>query len=146
MKNFYAVTSGILILISLIIIRPVHAANVLSKQETKNNRKDNSNVVTTIKQNPLVAAPVNKNGSKKLRYVSQISISTPSYPVGIKSNETILVPYSLDEMGNVSGDITSRTFQFFTQYDVPLSEVVGPYPASIDVRALQRTEWNELVH
>ena len=76
----------------------------------------------------------------------QWNISTPLNPVGIKSQESKIVKYSLTESSNVSGRITSRTYQFFTQYDVPLSEAMGPYPTSINIKALQTNDWNELVY
>src|SRR5688572_31214944 len=76
----------------------------------------------------------------------QWNISTPLNPVGIKSQESKIVKYSLTESSNVSGRITSRTYQFFTQYDVPLSETMGPYPTSINIKALQTNDWNELVY
>jgi hypothetical protein len=58
--------------------------------------------------------------------IPQVDISTPSYPVGMNSRESKLIPYSFTESGNVSGQITSRTIRFYTQYDVPLSEPFGP--------------------
>ncbi len=64
----------------------------------------------------------------------------------MRSKETKLVPYHLKEMGNASGEILSRTFQFYTQYDVPLSEPMGPFPTNIDVKLQQGNDWNELVY
>ena len=78
--------------------------------------------------------------------VPQLNISTPPNPVGIRSRESKLVKYSLTESGNISGRISSRTYQFFTQYDVPLSEVMGPYPTNINIDPLQTNDWNELVY
>ena len=76
----------------------------------------------------------------------EIQISTPSYPVGMSSRETKLIPYNLTESGNISGTITSRTYQFYTQFDVPLSDLLGPYPASIPVKPLQISKWKEPVY
>ena len=78
--------------------------------------------------------------------VPQLNISTPPNPVGIRSRESKLVKYSLTESGNISGRITSRTYQFFTQYDVPLSEAMGPYPTNINIDPLQTNDWNELIY
>lgn len=78
--------------------------------------------------------------------IPQVVISTPSYPVGINSGENKLVTYSLAESGNVSGTITSRTLRFYTQYDVPLSDFMGPYFTSIKVNALQTNKWEESVY
>ena len=50
----------------------------------------------------------------------QVHVSTPSYPIAIDSRESQLVPFSFAETGNASGRITSQTFRFYTQYDVPL--------------------------
>src|ERR1043165_2939608 len=76
----------------------------------------------------------------------QILISTPSSPIGMDSGESKLIPYNFEELGNVSGEITSRTYRFYTQYDEPLSEPMGPYPTRIKVNALQTNHWNELVN
>ncbi|HLO15511.1 MAG TPA: choice-of-anchor Q domain-containing protein [Anaerolineales bacterium] len=77
--------------------------------------------------------------------VPQIKISTPSYPIGIDSGESKLVTYSFAESGDVSGEITSRIDRFYTQFDVPLSDFMGPYPASIQISQLQTKDWDELV-
>jgi hypothetical protein len=78
--------------------------------------------------------------------VPQVKVSTPSYPVGMERGARKLVTYSITESGNVSGTITSRTYQFYTQYDEPLSDRMGPYPANVEVNALETTEWDELVY
>jgi hypothetical protein len=127
MKKSYAIVSGILIIASLIIVQSVHAANKQPVQETAKNQ--------------TASILIERNTS-----FPQVSISTPSYPVGMRSKETILVPYRLKEMGNVSGEIISRTLQFYTQYDVLLSEPMGPFPTSISVKSLDTTDWNELVY
>jgi len=127
MKKYHAIVSGILIIISLIIVQSVHAANKQPMQE--------------IAKNQIASISIERNTS-----FPQVSISTPSYPVGMRSKETILVPYHLKEMGNVSGEIISRTLQFYTQYDVPLSEPMGPFPTNISVKSLDTTDWNELVY
>src|SRR5215208_5686695 len=75
----------------------------------------------------------------------QISITTPSYPIGMNSKDSQRVPYMFKSSGNFSGVITSRVFQFFTQNGDPLSDVLGPYPAKIDVKPRQTGKWNELV-
>ncbi|HEX9332110.1 MAG TPA: hypothetical protein VF896_09495, partial [Anaerolineales bacterium] len=77
--------------------------------------------------------------------IPQVSISTPSYPIGMNSGESKLIPYSLTEIGNISGEITSRTDRFYTQYDIPLSNLMGPYPTSIKISALQTNTWDEPV-
>ena len=89
---------------------------------------------------------VQEFSSSSSNIIPQIKISTPSYPVGIDSKASKLVKYSLTESANISGRITSRTYQFFTQYDIPLSEPMGPYPASIDVSPRNTTDWNEPVY
>jgi predicted outer membrane repeat protein len=78
--------------------------------------------------------------------IPEVKISTPSYPVGIKGGQSKLVVYSLMESGNVSGTITSRSYRFYTQYDEPLSDTLGPYPTHVKVNALAADEWNELVY
>jgi hypothetical protein len=75
----------------------------------------------------------------------QVNISTPSYPVGMRSRERKLIPYQLTA-GNISGTITSRTYQFYTQFDVPLSGLLGPDLVSIPVHPLQTSEWKEPVY
>jgi hypothetical protein len=76
----------------------------------------------------------------------QVNISTPSYPIGMNSRESKLIPYSFTESNNVSGKITSRMIRFYTQYDVPLSDPLGPYPTNININSLETKEWNELVY
>jgi predicted outer membrane repeat protein len=76
----------------------------------------------------------------------QINISTPSYPIGMNSRESKLIPYGFTESNNVSGKITSRMIRFYTQYDIPLSEPFGPYSTNININSLQTREWNELVY
>jgi len=127
MKKSYAIISGILVIASLVVVQSVHAAN---KQISQGTTKDQP-----------VSILIERNTS-----LSQVSISTPSYPIGMRSGETKLIPYSLDEIGNVPGEITSRTLQFYTQYDVPLSETMGPFPTNISIKSLNTTVWNELVY
>ena len=100
-------------------------------------------VVPTLASTGIDASEFSSNSSS---IVPQLNISTPPNPVGIKSRESKLVPYSLIEFANISGRITSRTYQFFTQYDVPLSELMGPYPTNININPLQTNDWNELVY
>lgn len=76
----------------------------------------------------------------------QVNIFTPPYPIGMDSGERKLVPYRLTESGNASGEFTSRTIRFYTQYDVPLSDFMGPYVTNISVYPLQTNEWNEPVY
>ncbi|HEX6035154.1 MAG TPA: hypothetical protein VFY83_11990, partial [Anaerolineales bacterium] len=76
----------------------------------------------------------------------QIRISTPSYPIGMHGKDSQRIPYSFKASGNFSGVITSRVFQFYTQYDEPLSYQFGPYPTNISVNSIQTSEWNELVY
>src|SRR5215203_405537 len=78
--------------------------------------------------------------------ISQINVSTPSHPIGMRGMERKLIPYSLTESWGFSGTITARTYQFYTQYEVPLSDLSKPYPASIPVAPQQTSEWNELVY
>src|SRR5688500_11303633 len=66
---------------------------------------------------------------------AQISISSPAYPIGMDRGETRFVAYNLTESGDISGEITSRSYRFYTQYDVPLSDWMGPYPVNIPVSA-----------
>ncbi|MGE5776244.1 MAG: DNRLRE domain-containing protein [Chloroflexota bacterium] len=75
----------------------------------------------------------------------RVTIFTPSYPVGMDRGESRLVSYRLTEAGNISGEFTSRTYRFYTQYDEPLSDLMGPYPTSIKINALQTNEWDERV-
>ena len=95
---------------------------------------------------PRPALAQGSDDIRNLRYVPVVSIATPPNPVGLKSGESKSIPYSLIEMGNVSGEIISRTYQFYTQYGAALSEPLGPYPISIGVNPLQTTEWNELIY
>src|SRR5687768_170327 len=76
----------------------------------------------------------------------QISISTPSYPVGMDSMDRKQIPYTFKAAGNFAGEITSRVFQFYTQYDEPLSDLLGPYPTRIGLNSLQTSEWNDPVY
>jgi len=76
----------------------------------------------------------------------QVKISTPSYPVGVSGGERKLIPYRLTESGDRSGTITSRTYQFYTQFGVPLSDSFGPDPANIPVNPLQTSKWKEPVY
>ena len=78
--------------------------------------------------------------------ISRIRISTPSYPVGMDSQESKQIPYTFKASGDFSGAITSRVIQFYTQYDEPLSDLFGPYPTKISVNSLQTSEWNEMVY
>ncbi|MCC6500961.1 MAG: hypothetical protein IT313_11910, partial [Anaerolineales bacterium] len=75
-----------------------------------------------------------------------VHVQTPSYPVGIASGDTKLVPFSINEAEGISGTITSRTYQFFTQYDVPLSESHGPFRANISINSNGTNGWSELVY
>jgi hypothetical protein len=127
MKKSYAIISGILVIASLLVVQSVHAANKQTNQEITKN------------------LPISRLRERNTSF-SQVSISTPSYPIGMRSGETKLILYSLDEIGNVPGEITSRTLQFYTQYDVPLSEPMGPFPTKISITALNTTVWNELVY
>ena len=127
MKKSYAFISGILILVSLVVVQSVHASNNQPVQEVEKNQPD----------------PISIERDTSL---PQVSISTPSYPIGMRDRETKLIPYRLKAGSDVSGEIISRTLQFYTQYDVPLSEPMGPYPTHITVKSLQTTDWNELVY
>jgi hypothetical protein len=75
-----------------------------------------------------------------------VHIQTPSDPVHISSGESKLVPLSIAEAENISGTITNRTYQFFTQYDVPLSAPFGPFPANVKLDSVGTASWNELVY
>jgi predicted outer membrane repeat protein len=86
------------------------------------------------------------DGANASALTPQVQIVTPSYPVGIRAKETKLIAYSLTETGNLSGEFTSRSLQFYTQYGVPLSEPMGPYPTNIQVNPLASTDWNELIY
>ena len=77
---------------------------------------------------------------------SKVSVETPRYPVGMGSGESRLVPYRISELDHLSGKITSRTYQFFTQYDVPVSESFGPFRANIPLNSAGTTDWNELIY
>src|SRR5215212_2955404 len=127
MKKPYAIMIGILVTASLVVARSAHAANPQINQATTKNQPGSGL-------------------SERNASFSQVSISTPSYPVGMGSGETKLVLYRLEELNNVPGEITSRTLQFYTQYDVPLSEPMGPFPTQISVKSLDTTVWNELVY
>lgn len=138
--KFYAFVSGLFLIVSLAWVRSVHAYQPLkhvSNHELRSNVVQNSSVL----MNPGTRGGLRKSGS-----TPQVSISTPSYPVGIQAGETQSILYQLKEAAHGSGEITSRTYQFFTQYDVPLSEEMGPLPARIHVRAASTTSWNELVY
>lgn len=88
----------------------------------------------------------NKSPSSLEDNPSRIRISAPLIPVGMNPGESKLVPYSIADSDVTSGRITSRTFQFFTQYDVPLSESFGPFPANISINSTGTSDWNELVY
>jgi hypothetical protein len=75
-----------------------------------------------------------------------VNILTPAYPVGTDADESRRIPYRLTESANVSGELTSYTDRFHTQYDVPLSESIGPYPASIRVNRSESANWEQLVY
>lgn len=77
---------------------------------------------------------------------SKVGVQTPHYPVGMGGGESKLVPYSISELPNLSGRITSRTYQFFTQYDVPISESFGPFRVDTPLNLAGTTDWNELVY
>ena len=77
---------------------------------------------------------------------SQISISTPSYLIGMNSKEIKLISYSFTGLGNNSGELTSFTYRFYTQYDEPLSSQVGPYLTKITVNPFQKSDWAELIY
>jgi hypothetical protein len=78
--------------------------------------------------------------------IPTVNITTPSYPVGIRNGEMKFVPYQLEETNNASGEITNRTYQFYTQYDVPLSEAIGPFSTLISVDSLRTNGWNEAAY
>jgi hypothetical protein len=141
MNKFYSIISVILA-IATFSIQPVYAVDRQSGEGMAGSRPAS----VSVDRNDILSAPVISNNTGNLRYVPQISITAPPNPVGLKSGESKFVTYSLKEMDNVSGEITSRSYQFYTQYGVPLSEPIGPYPAKIRVNPLQTTEWNELVY
>ena len=143
MRSLWVPIGTLLLVALLLVIQPAHAADRLSGQQPSS---DQGLRTGNVERNPALAVPLVRDGVKNLRYVSQVDISTPSHPVGIASRETKLVPYRLKEKGNVSGKITARTYQFFTQYDIPLSEEMGPFKTGIPVRSQQETDWNELVY
>lgn len=119
MKKLYAALSIVLMLAAAVAVQPAYA---------------------------VIVEPGQQPEQSKSLSVPMAEISTPLYPVGINSGESKLVEYSLSETNNISGEITGRTLQFFTQYDDPLSEPLGPYPTSIAIDALSTTSWNELVY
>ena len=100
-------------------------------------------IVILILLSGMTGAPPPRSKSES---TPQISISTPSYPVGIDSMDRKQIPYTFKAAGNFSGAITSRVFQFYTQYDEPLSDLLGPYPTRIDLNSLQTSEWNDSVY
>jgi hypothetical protein len=126
-KKLHALISGAIVIASLFIVQSVQAAN---RQSVRN-----------IGENRRVAVSMEKGTS-----IPQLTISTPSYPIGMRSTETKLIPYRFQESGSGSGEIVSQTLQFYTQYDVPLSEALGPYPTHVSVGSGQATDWNELVY
>ena len=141
MNKLYSIISVILA-VATFSIQPVYAVDRQSSEEVAGIQP----VSLSINRNDVLSAPAISNNAGNLRYVPQINITTPPNPVGLKSGERKFVTYSLKEMDNVSGEITSRTYQFYTQYGVPLSEPMGPYPANIEINPLQTIEWNELVY
>ena len=118
MKKLSIALTVVFAVIAWVVIEPVRAQN----QEPEPQSMDGS------------YAPVQENSDKLA--IPQAQIFTPTYPVGIDGGESKLVEYSVSETGDVSGHMTSRTLQFFTQYDVPLSEPLGPYRTDIQVSAL----------
>ncbi|MFT3892405.1 MAG: hypothetical protein QM730_12285 [Anaerolineales bacterium] len=78
--------------------------------------------------------------------IPQVQIIVPAYPIGMDAGKTELIPFKLQEMAGASGKFTSKTLQFFTQYDVPLSGLMGPYSTNIQINALSTTKWNESVY
>jgi len=132
MKKLYMVISGILIIASIVMTRPVSAADHPVETSAQH-----------AKPLPMIRMQ-NRIADRNL--VPQVSISTPSYPIGIKSGETKLVPYGLKETGNASGELTGRSYQYFTQYDIPLSDVMGPFPTRVSIRSSTVTNWNERVY
>ena len=99
-----------------------------------------------MRVNPTQAANHGNFHVDESNTFSKVSVQTPHYPVGMGGGESKLVPYSISELPNLSGRITSRTYQFFTQYDVPISESFGPFRVDIPLNSAGTTDWNELVY
>ena len=103
-------------------------------------------LVGLMRVNPSQAAGNTNAFADDSATFSKVSVETPRYPVGMGSGESRLVPYRISELGHLSGKITSRTYQFFTQYDVPVSESFGPFRANIPLNSAGTTDWNELIY
>ncbi|MEO7837913.1 MAG: hypothetical protein ABIU06_01000 [Anaerolineales bacterium] len=138
MNKFYSIISVILT-VATFSIQPAYAAGRQSSEGVLGNQP------ASVNRNDITTTRVISDDIRNLRYVPVVSITTPPNPVGLKRGQSKSITYSLMETGNASGEIISHTYQFYTQYGVPLSEPLGPYPISIEVNPLQATEWNELV-
>ncbi len=103
-------------------------------------------LVGLMRVNPSQAAGNTNAFADDSATFSKVSVETPRYPVGMGSGESRLVPYRISELDHLSGKITSRTYQFFTQYDVPVSESFGPFRANIPLNSAGTTDWNELIY
>ena len=138
--KFYAFVSGFFLLASLTWVQ---SARVFQPLE-----RTSSHIVSSavLQSSSALTDSGKRGGLSKVGSVPQVSISTPSYPIGIQAKETQWIPYQLQETAHGSGEITSRTYQFFTQYGVPLSEKMGPFLARIHVRSANTTVWNERVY
>ena len=75
-----------------------------------------------------------------------VYISVPPNPIGMEAGESKYIRYDFKEMGNRSGQITGFSYQFYTQYDVPISDQFGPYPIEITINALRSTNWSHLLY
>ena len=78
--------------------------------------------------------------------IPQMDITSPSYPIGMESGESKILHYTFIEEGKGSGKITSFSYRFYTQYDEPLSEPIGPFPSALKINLLGILDWDELVH
>jgi len=141
MKKLNILLSGIFVLISITVRQPVRVDN-----QQLDPRSKIQPVSLQYQHNIALTRFVKRKGRGRSGSIPRVSISTPSYPVAIKGKETKLIPYHLEGIASVSGEITSQKDQFFTQYDVPLSDMSEPFPTHISIQPFDTTHWNELVY